>query len=502
MRLLNTTTITLHEFHGHRTPLYVILSHTWEQDEVSFQDIQALHHGHLAGLAGYEKIISCCALAASEGWEYIWIDTCCIDKRSSAELTEAINSMFRWYKEAQLCYTYLSDVLTSSPDDFCYSRWFTRGWTLQELLAPGIVTFVNAFWEVLDTKRSLRKELSAVTGISAEHLIDPLSASVATKMSWASQRETTRIEDIAYCLLGLFDVNMPLLYGEGEKAFMRLQHEIIRVSADESIFAWCDSRLIQSGLLAQSPAAFASSGDIAPVIFSEFSRRGIYTVTNRGVTFEHMALLPASEYGDVSFSKTYLEADHFQYADYFAPLNCAWTKDQDTPIILVLRESISVENTLSRIFSWELHTFSINQCQSDFIYRTLYVSPALVASGLSSPVPNQILTFRLRPSVAGEWEINHAYASDLPSDSWLTGWDLKLRSDDLPNVLQFTSNNGENFFLIFRHGMPGPRIDLLIPPPGEGDAVKWEPSAKKVLGLYRDASYAAHSIADSYSQLL
>ena len=267
MRLLNTFTLELHEFFDEETPLYAILSHTWGNDEVSLRDLERRE----TEKAGYSKIKSCCELAASEGWQFVWIDTCCIDKSSSAELSEAINSMFGWYQRAQVCYAYLSDVeikeKSGSSANIRGSRWFTRGWTLQELLAPASLVFYDKNWIDIGTKRSLQEEISSETGIKINHLFNHMDACIAVKLSWASRRRTARREDIAYCLLGLFDLNMPLLYGEGEKAFFRLQYELLQNGGDdESIFAW-ESRedpLLRrfSGLLAPSPALFAFSGDI------------------------------------------------------------------------------------------------------------------------------------------------------------------------------------------------------------------------------------------------
>ncbi|CAF9903978.1 MAG: hypothetical protein HETSPECPRED_003285 [Heterodermia speciosa] len=272
MRLLSTSTGELHEFFDEKTPPYAILSHTWGDGEVSFRDLER-HDPDPTKMAGYSKIKSCCKLAASEGWKFVWIDTCCIDKSSSAELSEAINSMFRWYHRAAVCYAYLSDVDVegephSSSSSICGSRWFTRGWTLQELLAPADVIFYDKNWTEIGTKRGLREEISSETGIQVFHLFYPMDACIAVKMSWASRRTTARREDIAYCLLGLFDLNMPLLYGEGEKAFFRLQYELLQSGGeDESILAWEDRAYQPStfGLLAPSPAAFASSGNIETI---------------------------------------------------------------------------------------------------------------------------------------------------------------------------------------------------------------------------------------------
>ena len=162
MRLLSTLAGELHEFFDEKTPPYAILSHTWGDGEVSLQDLEG---GRTTNKAGYAKIKSCCELAASEGWEFVWIDTCCIDKSSSAELSEAINSMFRWYQRAEVCYAYLSDVDlqgTAHLDSSIIhgSRWFTRGWTLQELLAPAVVVFYDKHWTEIGTKSIMQQELS------------------------------------------------------------------------------------------------------------------------------------------------------------------------------------------------------------------------------------------------------------------------------------------------------------------------------------------------------
>ena len=224
-----------------RFPPYAILSHTWERGEVSFDD---LPREHAKQMQGYGKITNCCALALSDGFEYVWIDTCCIDKRSSAELSEAINSMYAWYQNAQKCYVFLADVPTGEDcceedSTFRKSRWFTRGWTLQELLAPSTVEFYGQDWHEIGTRFVLKDVLTEITGIDHDILLDGKfeTASIAKKMSWASKRTTTRVEDIAYCLLGIFGVNMPTLYGEGRHAFTRLQHVIIQTSNDHSIFA-------------------------------------------------------------------------------------------------------------------------------------------------------------------------------------------------------------------------------------------------------------------------
>ena len=267
MRLLHTATFQLEDFFDSNVPKYAILSHRWGDGEVTFQDFDI---GKAKTRPGFVKIKSCCSLAQSRGFEWVWIDTCCIDTKSSAELSEAINSMFRWYTQAVECYAYLADVPgrdkdseVDLPTNFKQSRWFTRGWTLQELLAPSRVIFYDIRWDRIVCKKELLGEISEVTDIGVQYLNDMREASVATKMSWISKRQTSRSEDMAYCLLGLFDVNMPLLYGEGRKAFVRLELEIIKRSNDDSIFAWTSpAENITSGLLALWPDSFTDSADV------------------------------------------------------------------------------------------------------------------------------------------------------------------------------------------------------------------------------------------------
>jgi hypothetical protein len=221
-------------------PPYAILSHTWGSngEEVTFKDITG-HTGK--NKPGYAKIQFCGNQAANDGLQYFWVDTCCINKSSSAELTEAINSMFRWYREAAKCYVYLSDVSKGNYDEydhlsrsiwksaFCGSRWFTRGWTLQELIAPISVEFYSSEGMRLGDKRSMEQQIHEITSIPVRALRgNPLSDfSFEERLSWATKRETTREEDKAYSLLGIFDIYMPLIYGEGgENAFKRLRKKI------------------------------------------------------------------------------------------------------------------------------------------------------------------------------------------------------------------------------------------------------------------------------------
>ncbi|EIW51956.1 HET-domain-containing protein, partial [Trametes versicolor FP-101664 SS1] len=176
----------------------------------------------------------------------VWSDACCIDKSSSAELSEAINSMYEWYRLAHVCYVYLEDVPDGDiPSDhtsrFRDSKWHKRGWTLQELIAPERIEFLTRTWRFLGTKIGLASTLEEITGVDFDILTGRAtvdSANVARRMSWAAERETSRIEDQAYSLMGIFGVHMSPIYGEGDNAFLRLQEEIIRTIPDHSMFAW------------------------------------------------------------------------------------------------------------------------------------------------------------------------------------------------------------------------------------------------------------------------
>ncbi|KAJ4387021.1 hypothetical protein N0V85_007815 [Neurospora sp. IMI 360204] len=310
MRLINTETLELHEFFESQAPPYVILSHTWEKDEITFREMVTKSRSTKAK-AGYKKVQDTCSMAQRRGQQWAWIDTCCIDKSSSAELTESINSMYRWYQNAHECYAYLVDFAPGSlpQDELEICRWFTRGFTLQELIAPKTVLLFDRDWNVLGKKsdKDILKIINRITRISIDALLHrrPLGdCAIAERMLWASTRETTRPEDRAYCLLGIFEVNMPLIYGEGDNAFRRLQEEIIKRSTDSSIFAWGTPLNFQPaknkkgltehpsiGLFASSPADFRETWEHMEKENPKFgfpARAGMYDIpdfvlTNRGL---------------------------------------------------------------------------------------------------------------------------------------------------------------------------------------------------------------------------
>jgi hypothetical protein len=249
MRLIHSDkngTLEMQEFHKHDIPPYAILSHTWDDGEVTFEDFLA---GTSASRQGYKKILFCREQALKHGLHYFWVDTCCIDKRNHAELSEAINSMFLWYSRASRCYVYLADVTSLDTisgemlpshvwiESFQRSRWFRRGWTLQELIAPRSVQFFSFDGHLLGNKRSLELKITQITGVPTDALRgQPLREfSVRERFAWAESRETTKEEDRAYCLCGIFNVFMPLLYGEGEEKARKRLEKNVRELQDEEI---------------------------------------------------------------------------------------------------------------------------------------------------------------------------------------------------------------------------------------------------------------------------
>lgn len=304
-RLINARTHKLESTDDRALP-YAILSHTWRREEVGFQDWQSRSFERtwesndldeslwIDGepdeyKEGYTKVVGACKQAIIDGLEYVWADTCCIDKTNHVELSEAINSMYAWYGNAEVCYAFLADVSRQGTffeklsveettpeqasrrreefiDQLRCSQWFTRGWTLQELLSPRKVLFFDNDWTALDDLQVLLRTVSEITSIPEEVLRHEKAVSdctIAQRISWASSRKTKRVEDRAYSLLGLLDVQMVANYGEGRSAFRRLQERILMMSRDLSILAWSSAHASQArGLLAESPLDFESCIDI------------------------------------------------------------------------------------------------------------------------------------------------------------------------------------------------------------------------------------------------
>ncbi|KAL8925514.1 MAG: hypothetical protein Q9208_003405 [Pyrenodesmia sp. 3 TL-2023] len=341
--------------------------------------------------SGYRKIKGCCELARIQGYPYVWIDTCCIDKKSSAELSEAINSMYAWYARSAICYVYLSDVKigTTEPDfeqAFCTSRWYSRGWTLQELLAPKEIIFYDRYWRFLGSKQDLLRQVSKASGIEGWYLEDRRRvhlASVANRMSWAAKRETTRPEDIGYCLMGLFGVNMPLLYGEGRKAFIRLQYEISRETDDESLFAWHSSDHV-TGIFATSPDYFGGSANIEPGLNP--AQRVPHNVTNKGLVLDSTHQIATLKElnrpvggairPDVQRAFGITENEYGELTCLLVPLDCGRKGETGKPFtIILIRES---PNVYARVFPAETRVYEkywnlLGQCEHRMIYVRTYM---------------------------------------------------------------------------------------------------------------------------------
>ena len=346
------------EFRDDETTEYAILSHRWiDPTEVDYEEMVDLgkmdreQQDEIRDCLGYKKILDACKRAQRDGYEWMWVDTCCIDKRSSAELSEAINSMYRWYGNARVCYAYLHDVDGSSfpteEDDEKYHKsngwpeWFSRGWTLQEMIAPQNLQFFNKDWQPIGDKKMFAQTLERITEVPKHILADGLEGNrpcVAQIISWAANRTTTRVEDRAYSLMGLLDVNMPMLHGEGKKAFHRLQLEIIRSSNDQSIFAWgfMSSSVRFGSVLADDPSFFEDCAGMELQNYDEFIQQyqlsstnadhlGVFPITNRGIqiwmllrpyrnsNFVFQAWLPCTTYGDpVSIDLVLCQSNYYR----------------------------------------------------------------------------------------------------------------------------------------------------------------------------------------------
>lgn len=383
MRLICTETLELEEVASHEEVSYAILSHTWEDGEVSLQDLRDLPSARQK--KGFSKIENTCKIARGQGIQYAWVDTCCIDKSSSAELSEAINSMYRWYHDALVCFAYLPDMPvgdTFAGDAssealgraFRACNWFTRGWTLQELIAPKNLEFYNEAWSQFGTKESLDFLLEAITRIPRRILMHEAtldSIAVGRRMSWASRRRTTRTEDLAYCLMGLFDINMPMLYGEGPKAFIRLQEEIFRQSNDLSLLAWePQERQLRRqdlyGAFAPSPSEFERCGKLCRNR-GWMRNQNEVAVTSRGVRLER-ALLTRSNAGLYLILDCALEATPnvepvgvkvLQSPDGYykvPPLGFGWVHLSETyRETIYVRKTVSPEDTEKSLTAKDIH---------------------------------------------------------------------------------------------------------------------------------------------------
>ena len=415
MRLLNVREGKFEEFLPSETPEYAILSHRWgkSRDEVSYLDILS---GHSKVKPAYVKIQASFRQAIRDRIDFIWIDTCCIDKNSSTELSEAINSMHSWYKNAKVCYAYLSDVpgdcdLSINASAFTKSIWFRRGWTLQELLAPQKVVFFTQTWLPLGDKRSLSDLIFEASSIRPDFLDGrkPIGdASIAQRMSWASRRITSRPEDVAYSLLGIFSVTMDLRYGEGTKAFERLQEEIMKHSDDESLFAWTDPtapKHLEHGLLADSPSQFAESYDVIPQKSDIFQP---YSMTNKGLQIP-IRMQPAT----------------VSYAIRYGYLNCTSLPSTSLPTLMtILLKRVNDSNLqYRRVAVGTLHEGKQSLLQNQLSPTTIYVPQVQPRLGERvGPPKGPILYFRAAktPEVLGlKFELESKFFHNHSKIEWM-----------------------------------------------------------------------------------
>jgi hypothetical protein len=331
MWLLDVEDQRLHEFHGEKIPpyaIYLILGVTRKsalpasrncrtEDELWFEERKRDEKWHTASMryggtgkhiefdslagfwspnfeaemvearkpAGMDKIRKPCERAKADGHEYVWVDTCCIDKSSRAQLQEAINSMWNYYKNSIVCYAYLQDVEASSFEgSIASSRWFTRGRTLQELIAPKNVVVVDRNFGTIGTKESLRSVIFDITGIHEAVLKgqDPTELSITQRMSWAAERRTTRVEDLAYCLHGIFNVQLPMLYGEGENAVCGFKRKSLRSARTSQFLPGSTSLSAWTTWPRSSPQAPRTL--LTQATLSRRSRRRIGCLTPRRTT--------------------------------------------------------------------------------------------------------------------------------------------------------------------------------------------------------------------------
>ena len=346
------------------------------------------------------KIRDACAIARANGFRYIWIDSCCIDKSSSSELSEAINSMYSWYARAVVCYAYLADVAADEDhrrnrSRFRESRWFTRGWTLQELIAPLHLEFLAEDWTVIGSKHALVDLVQSVTKIEYKALLhlEPLDKfSVAQRLSWASDRKTTRVEDQAYSLLGIFNINMPTLYGEGEGAFRRLQEEIMRRIPDQSLFAW--GRVSPGSHILPEPDTVAMVQDSLSVQCVQYPESdSLLAVYPRN--FQNSGTIGAIQQDTTLAGNSQSRPSHAHEIEYTSSPYGIRTKFRMIPISQYFNPSCSVQSE-SPEKEWFL---AILECEhkdhpGHLLGRVCYISPS--PSGVDFLYPGYLLNSSFR----------------------------------------------------------------------------------------------------------
>ncbi|KAI9164158.1 Vegetative incompatibility protein [Paramyrothecium foliicola] len=294
MRLINIESLVVIEFRCDSTiPPYVVVSHAWQNDEIFFGDL--MDRDAASKKAGFEKLQNACQIVRGLGMQWLWVDSICIDRSSSAELSEALNSMFQLYAKANVCLVYLHDLAPSSDMSNRAAGlrnciWIRRPWSLQEVIAPKQVHFYDSVWTFVGTKASLATYLNELMGIDRDVLVNKMDFarfSIAKRMSWASRCLASRIEDVAYSLLGILGVHLAIIYGEGQRAFIRLQEEILKTTDDASLFAWqATDRQHHRGIFATSPAEFShliDAPDMPPLRV-----RGDVFITSGGVNINSL----------------------------------------------------------------------------------------------------------------------------------------------------------------------------------------------------------------------
>jgi len=368
--------------------------------------------------------------------------------------------MFEWYRKAEICYAYLSDV--PSADDsptkkdsaFRNSSWFTRGWTLQELLAPRRVEFFDYKWVKIGTKSSLGGLIQSITNIS--HLSNFDEACVAQKMSWASKRRTSRVEDQAYCLMGLFDVKMPLLYGEGQKAFLRLQLEILSSTDDDSLFAWDDFHTASGGLLANSPTLFRYSGDIQRRHFDH--ERPPTTMTNQGMRIE-LLLTPRLVWSPhLAWILTESELEDAD-KNFLAPLNCIRILNAGTYQNLAISLHNSNNNQYRRVCLESLHQARLKTIKDHLVQKMIYIKQQQQPRHMvkfDTSIYSRTILIKTRALKESDFQISEKYLQSTKGARWDTEVDvglvvrcfLLLESDQVIAAMLFSNGSSENLVVV------------------------------------------------------
>jgi hypothetical protein len=364
--------------------------------------------------------------------------------------------MFEWYRKAEICYAYLSDVPSAYDNHnednsaFRNSSWFTRGWTLQELLAPRWVEFFDHNWVRIGTKSSLESLIQSITNIS--HLSNFDEACVAQKMSWASERQTSRLEDQAYCLMGLFEVNMPLLYGEGRKAFLRLQLEILSSTDDDSLFAWEDFDTASGGLLANSPTLFSHCGDIQRRPFDH--ARPPPTMTNQGLRIE-LLLAPRLTWSSRLAWGGLLTGSYLADAErnFLAPLNCIRKSNADTYENLVISLHNASNNQHRRVRLEYVDQSQLETMKARLIRKIIYVKQQqhLPMVQFDTSIFSRTILIKTRVLKESGFKISERYLRSTKGALWDTKPDVGLvlkcfllrDTDHVTAAVLFTNGSSE-----------------------------------------------------------